>query len=106
VSDIAMWTGVSQKTIYNIYNLYKKTSSVEPRPQPGRKSKLSEQQLVDIKQEIISNNDITLEELIDKLNLPIKKSRLSKIIIDMGFSYIKNSSPKKSATSRCCRKQK
>jgi transposase len=42
-----------------------------------------------IKSAVKDQNDITLEELIEKLSLPIKKSRLSVVLIKEGLSLKK-----------------
>lgn len=87
--EIIKWSGVSRGSIYNIFHLYKTTGSVEPKPYPGKKSIVSEEMLEQIRMKIKEKNDITLEELIKELNLPIKKSRLSALLINMGMSFKK-----------------
>jgi transposase len=64
-----------------------KENELAPKPFPGRQSSLTTEQLVEIKETVEAENDITLEELIEKLKLPIKKSRLSLVLIGMGFSF-------------------
>ncbi|MDR1471688.1 MAG: hypothetical protein LBS75_04115, partial [Synergistaceae bacterium] len=39
----------------------------------------------EIRSAVNENPDMTLNELIEKLSLPIKKSRLSKLLIKLGF---------------------
>ena len=89
MATISLWTGVSPKTIYNICRLYNSSSTLDPKPFPGKQSKLTAKQLEDIRLSIEAQNDITLEELIEKLDLPIKKSRLSELINGMDFSFKK-----------------
>lgn len=86
---IALWTGVATSSVYNICRQYKETNVLDPKPFPGRKSVLTNEQLTKIKATVEKENDITLEELIERLELPIKKSRLSVILIGMGFSFKK-----------------
>jgi transposase len=45
--------------------------------------------LEQIKATIKEQNDITLEKIIEKLNLPIKRSILSVIAVKFGFSFKK-----------------
>ena len=85
---IALWIGVSLSSVYKILQRYK-NKELEPKPFMGRKSILTEEQLRKIKETVEQENDITLEELIEKLELPIKKSRLSVILIGMGYSLKK-----------------
>ncbi|MDR1002198.1 MAG: hypothetical protein LBL82_02870 [Oscillospiraceae bacterium] len=66
-----------------------KENELEPKPFPGRQSILTSEQLEKIKKTVEENNDITLEELIEKLALPIQKSRLSDVLNEMGFSFKK-----------------
>ena len=54
-------------------------------------------QIEQIKDAVKTQPDITLEELIEKLNLPIKKSRLSEILTGLGLVFKKKLySPKSS----------
>ena len=85
---IALWAGCSVGSVYKICRLAKE-NELAPKPFPGRQSSLTAEQLVEIKETVEAKNDITLEELIEKLKLPIKKSRLSLVLIGMGFSFKK-----------------
>jgi transposase len=95
---IASWVGVTERSVQNIVRLHRETNSVDPKPFPGRKSVVIDEQLAEIRKTVEGQNDITLEEIIEKLDLPIRKSRLSKILIGMGFSFKKNSSSEGAAT--------
>ena len=86
---IALWTGISVSSVYNILSLHKKTNSTEPKPYTGRPSSLTTEKLEEIRRTVESDKDITLEELIEKLDLPVKKSRLSVVLIGMRFSFKK-----------------
>jgi len=90
--DIAVWFGVSVSSVYNILALHRKTNDVTPKPYPGRPSKITEKDLEIIRASIKEKNDITLEELIEELNLPIKKTRLSEIINKMNLPFKKRRS--------------
>ncbi len=84
---------VNKSTVTKLWSLYRATGSYAPRPNPnGRKPKLSPQQLEQITVEIHEQPDITLQELIDKLNLPVCISALCRTIRNkLGFRYKKNS---------------
>ena len=89
---IAIWFDVAVSSVYNILALHRKTNDVTPKPYPGRPSRITTVDLERIRMAIKEKNDITLEELIDELKLPIKKSRLSEIVIRMDFPFKKRHS--------------
>ena len=89
---IAVWFSVAVSSVYNILALYKKTNDVTPKPFPGRPSRLTAEDLEKIRTAIQEKNDITLEELIDELDLPIKKTRLAEIINRMNLPLKKRRS--------------
>ena len=49
-------------------------------------------------------SDITIEELIEMLNLPIKKSRLSVVLIGMGISFKKDLTSKRTIEGGCSKR--
>jgi len=87
--EIAKWLEISARSVSRIWKLYKETESIQPKKQPGRKSSLTEADIEQIRKTVKHQPDMTLEELIEELNLPIKKSRLSEILIEMGLSFKK-----------------
>ena len=89
---IAVWFSVAVSSVYNILALHKKTNDITPKPFPGRPSRLSADDLEKIRLAIREKNDITLEELIDELDLPIKKTRLAEIINGMNLPFKKRRS--------------
>jgi len=103
-SDIALWVGVSRASVYNIFNLHKATNGISPKPYSGRRSCLAHGQLDEIRRAVENENDITLDELIERLGLPIKKSRLSVILIEQGFSFKKRRSIQKGSCAMMSRK--
>ena len=88
--DIAAWLGVSLSSVNRVWKQYKSTKSISPKVRTGRPPRLGKAKIEEIKAAVKAEPDITLEELIDRLALPIKKSRLSVILIGMGFTYKKN----------------
>ena len=90
--EIAKWLMISISSIFQIKKLKKETGSTDHRPlNRGRKPKLTNEEMEKVKEEIKVNPDITLEETIEKFSLKIKKSALSKRLIDLGYSFKKNS---------------
>ena len=89
---IALEKEVNKSTITKLWALYRATGSYKPRPnQNGRKPALSQQQLAQITSRINEQPDITLQELIDELNLPVCVSALCRTVNNkLGFSFKKN----------------
>jgi transposase len=86
---IALWLEISKSSVSRIWKLYQDTESIQPKKYPGKKPSLDEPKLKEIYEAVKGQPDITLEELIEMLNLPIKKSRLSVILIKMGLTFKK-----------------
>jgi len=91
-STIAREKEVNKSTVTKLWALYRETGSYEARPNPnGRKPALSLQQLDQIKDKINHQPDITLQELIDELNLPVCVSALCRTVNNkLGLGYKKN----------------
>ena len=102
---IAAEKEVNKSTITKLWALYRKTGSYEARPNPnGRKPALSLQQLEQISQKIKIQPDITLQELIDELDLPVCVSALCRTVnnkLKLGFK--KNAPSQRTTTRRRCR---
>jgi transposase len=88
---IASDKDVSKSTVTKLWSLYRTTESYSPRPNPnGRKPRLSEEQLEQIKKTIEERPDTTLKELIDEFCLAISIAALSQIVrFKLGFVYKK-----------------
>lgn len=81
VSEIIERLEVSQNAVYSLIRLYKETGDIKPRENKnGRKSKLNDEDLINIQRAISDQPDITLYEIVEKLDLPICISALSRII--------------------------
>jgi transposase len=89
---IAYEKEVSKSTITKLWALYRETGSYEPRPNPnGRKPALLQQDLDMITNKIAEQPDITLQELIEELNLPVCVSALCRTINNkLGLRFKKN----------------
>ena len=90
---IAAEKEVNKSTITKLWALYRETGSYEARPNPrGRKPALSTNQLEQITQKINEQPDITLQELVDELELPVCISALCRTINNkLGLRLKKNS---------------
>ena len=88
--DISKWLEISVRSVSRIWKLYNETESIQPMKRLGRKSSIDEAKLEEIRSAVKKQPDLTLEELIDELELPIKKSRLAVILDQMSLSYKKN----------------
>ena len=88
---IALEKAVNKSTVTKLWALYRETGSYEPRPNLGRrKPALSLQQLEQITNRINEQPDITLQELIDELRLPVCISALCRTINNkLGFRFKK-----------------
>jgi transposase len=102
--DIAIWLGISKRSVGGIWALYKSSGSFLPIPYKGRKSRLSTEQVSGIRNEVRINPDITLHELQEKLCLPIKKSQLSRLLIKLGYSYKKRHFIRKTSSEQMFKK--
>ena len=89
---IAAEKEVNKSTITKLWALYKETGSYEARPNPnGRKPALSAKQLEQITKRINKQPDITLQELIDELSLPVCVSALCRTVNNkLGLCFKKN----------------
>jgi transposase len=101
---IAVWFKVALSSVYKILALYRKTSDVTPKPYLGRPSRLTESDLERIRAAIKEKNDITLEELIEELGLPIKKTRLSEVVRAMDLPFKKRRSTRTVNCVKMCKK--
>jgi transposase len=87
--DIAKWLEISVRSVSRIWKLYNETESKQTKKRPGRKSSLDDAKIEEIRNAVKKQPGLTLEELIDELKLPIKKSRLAVILDGMGLSFKK-----------------
>jgi len=78
---------VSERTVYAIWELYRRTGNVEPKVYTGRVSRITDAMQEAMRDKIKREPDSTLAEPITDLNLPITKSPLSKWLIKQGYSF-------------------
>jgi len=88
---IAQAYGVKEWEVYHLAKQMRETGSVDLRTnQRGRKPKLSSQDLESVDEAIQEQPDITLGELIERLELNISESRLGRIVREkLGYSLKK-----------------
>jgi len=100
---IAAEKEVNKSTITKLWALYRETGSYEARPNPnGRKPALSAAQLEQITEAINTKPDITLQELIDDLGLPVCVSALCRTVNNkLGFCFKKNAARQRTKSRGC-----
>lgn len=83
---IALAYGVSVPTVYRLVEQKAKTGSVDLRVRErGRKRALSQEAMEDIARTIDGQPDITLSEIVEKLNLPVGIETVRRRILAMGY---------------------
>ena len=108
VSEVARNFSVNRTTVYNYINKKKNNISLEVRTNMrGRKSKLTQKNLDDIKNLIEEQNDITIHEITEKLSLTVSDETVRRAVIKMGYVYKKKSlhaSERERSRCRCKKK--
>ena len=87
-NEVATAFDVSESTVFRLVRQYKETGTVELQTHKrGRKPILTPEQLQKVKETILETPDITMQEIIDKLQLPIKENTLCVIVkYKLGFT--------------------
>ena len=80
--------GVGISTIYKLVKRFQQTGKIEA-SYPGRQPKITPEQISDIEKLVI------IDEIIQTLNLPIKKSQVSNILGKLGFRFKKEAEIRK-----------
>ena len=107
-AEVARNFSVNRGTVYEYVNRKKNNQSLEVKTsQRGRKSKLTQNNLDDIKNAIIQQPDITIHEITETLALPVSDETVRREVVKMGFVYKKKSlHASERERSRCERKEK
>ncbi len=79
--EIRKVTGASISAINNIVRIYRERGTHEGN-YPGRQPTITKKQRNEIIKLVKDSPDITINEIIEELNLPIKKSRVSRILLE------------------------
>ena len=88
-NEVSKVTGISVSAIDNIVKNYKERGTLEGN-YPGRQPKITKEQRKAMIKLVKERPDITINEIIEELQLPIKKSRVSKILLEEKM-YLKKS---------------
>ena len=84
--EVAECYSVDESTVYRLERQKKATGSVELHTNlRGRKPSLSEETLSEISKAIQERPDITIDEIIEKLDLHVTNETVRKAVIKMGF---------------------
>lgn len=90
--EVAECYSVDESTVYRLERQKKATGSVELRTHlRGRKPSLSEETLSEISKAIQERPDITIDEIIEKLDLHVTNETVRKAVIKMGYVRKKKS---------------
>ena len=95
--NIAEWFKVSKSTVQKVWRLHRETGNILPTPHPGKAPRMSKEQHEKLDAFVEKYPDKTLDEIIEELQLPIKKSRLSVILIKMDYNFKKRRSTQKNS---------
>lgn len=88
--NIANWLFLSVRTVERVWSKFKSTGSYAPEPQKsGRKPLVDKEKMKKIVAKINKQPDITINELIEKFDLEISESGLSKKLKKIGLTYKK-----------------
>ena len=90
--EVAECFAVDKSTVYRLSRQKKATGSVKLRTNKrGRKPSLSPEDLSNIDKVIKEQSDITIDEIIEKLDLHVTNETVRKAVIKMGYVYKKKS---------------
>jgi transposase len=104
-AEIAKWLIISKSTVTKVWARYRKTGSYLPNPKTqGRKTAVDVTKMAKIKEEIRKTPDATLAELIEKFDLKITESALSRKLKKLGYSFKKRQLIQQNKTARMSRK--
>ena len=87
--EIAKWFDISESAVESILRLHRNTGNVDPKPYTGRKSSITDEMIILIKDMIEKKPDSTLDEIQTSLNLPIQKSQIANLLTKLGYTYKK-----------------
>ena len=90
--EIAKYFSVNESTIYRLVEERTRTGSYETRTYlRGRKPILTEKQHQDILELVQKQPDITMNEIIEILHLPVGNEAVRRFLIKQGYTYKKKS---------------
>lgn len=90
--EIAECFSVNTSTVYRLKKQMRETGFVKTRTsQRGRKHALTLEDIYNIDQVVQQKPDITIDEIIDKLDLHVFNKTVRRAVIKLGYSYKKKS---------------
>ena len=90
--EIAECFSVNTSTVYRLEKQRRETGSVKTKPsQRGRTHALTPEDIHNIDRMVQQEPDITIDEIIDKLDLHVCNETVRKAVIKLGYSYKKKS---------------
>ena len=101
---ISLWLGISISTVDKVWKRFNETGSFLPTPYTGKKSIIDAETDARIRNTIKETPDITLEDLIYELSLPLTISGLFRKLDRMGLSYKKRHSTLQTGNAQMYRK--
>lgn len=105
-TDIARWLFISKVAVSKIWGKYQKTKSCKLKYENcGRKSVITTEQAGKIIAKIKKTPDVTILELIDKYDLKISESGLSKWLKKREYSFKKRQFIQQNKTDLMCNKK-
>ena len=90
--NIAKWLFISKSSVTKIWGKFQKTGNPFPKPRPGRKPKVTEEEMDKAIAKQKEKPDITINDLIAECELDITESGMSKKLKKRGITFKK----------RCC----
>jgi transposase len=88
-SEIAVWMNVSKAAVGKIWKLHRDKGNTHAAKNPGRPTKMTKEMMDAVADAIKRKPDITLQELIEELSLPVRKSQLNRLVARLGFNFRK-----------------
>ena len=90
--EVAECFSVNTSTVYRLAKRMRETGSVETRTSlRGRKPSLSPEDIQNIDQLIQQQSDITIHEIVDRLQLRVSDETVRKAVLKLGYVYKKKS---------------
>ena len=99
-ADIARWLGVSKGSVGTLWRRHRRLGGAPPGKSPGRPPKLAPGDTDRIRREVADAPDATLDELIERLSLPIGKSQLARLLAGLGLTLKKRRSIQRASSAR------
>ena len=90
--EVARNFGVHRSTVHRLVKQMKETGNVELQTNKrGRHKVLNEKDMENIRKAVEEQPDITIDEIIEKLQLSVCNETVRKAVINLGFVYKKKS---------------